>query len=86
MSKPELLPTLNGMVRPKKDPALRMDSDIRIPLTAGQKQIIAAAVADDPGGLASWARDVLLKAANQRLANRRRQGMKHSRGKRDGVP
>lgn len=47
-----------------------MDTDIRIPVTADQKQLIAEALADEPGGLAAWARDVLLKAAERRLVKR----------------
>ncbi len=67
------------MVRPKKDPAMRMDTDIRIPLTAEQKKVIAAAVADEPGGMASWAREVLLDAASNRLATRKQQAKKSQR-------
>jgi hypothetical protein len=47
-----------------------MDTDIRIPVTADQKRLIAAAVADEPGGLAAWARQVLLRAAGERVASR----------------
>jgi hypothetical protein len=47
-----------------------MDTDIRIPVTADQKRLIAAAVADEPGGLAAWARQVLLQAAGERVASR----------------
>jgi hypothetical protein len=48
-----------------------MDTDIRIPVTADQKRLIAAAVADEPGGLAAWARQVLLRAAGERVASRK---------------
>jgi hypothetical protein len=54
------------MARPKKDPALRMDTDIRIPMTMEQKQTITDAVAEEPGGLAAWARGILLDAAKRR--------------------
>jgi hypothetical protein len=55
------------MARPPKDPKLRMDTDLRIPVTAEQKQLIAEAVADYPAGLAAWARQVLLQAAKVRI-------------------
>jgi hypothetical protein len=61
-----------GMARPRKDPALRMDNDLRIPVTADQKELIAQAVADDPGGLAAWARQVLIQAAQRRLTSHRK--------------
>jgi hypothetical protein len=47
-----------------------MDTDIRIPVTAELKQLIAEAVADEPGGLAAWARQVLSRAARERIAER----------------
>lgn len=59
------------MARPPKEPRLRMDADIRIPVTADQKRLIVAAVADEPGGLAPWARQVLLRAAGERAALRK---------------
>jgi len=40
-----------------------MNTDLRIPVTAEQKRLIGEAVADDPRGLAAWAREVLLSAA-----------------------
>jgi hypothetical protein len=52
-----------GMARPLKNPRLRMDIDLRIPVTADQKRRIMDAVADEPGGFAAWAREVLLRAA-----------------------
>jgi hypothetical protein len=64
----------NAMARPPKEPRLRMDTDIRIPVTADQKRLIAAAVADEPGGLAAWARQVLLQAAGERAASRKQTG------------
>jgi hypothetical protein len=56
------------MARPKKDPALRMDTDLRIPLTNEQKALIDEASAIDPEGKASWARAILLRAARSLLA------------------
>jgi hypothetical protein len=46
---------------------MRMDTDIRIPVTAAQKRAISQAVADEPGGLAAWAREILLQAAERKL-------------------
>lgn len=60
------------MARKPKDPALRMDMDVRIPVTAEQKQLLADAVADEPSGLAAWAREVLLEAARKKLAKKNR--------------
>ncbi len=57
-----------GMARPKKDPALRMDADLRIPLTAEQKRILSEATSDEPQGMAAWARTVLIHAARCKLA------------------
>jgi hypothetical protein len=54
------------MARPPKDPSLRMDTDIRIPVTIDQKQLILDAIADDPNGLAAWAREVLLREARRK--------------------
>jgi len=45
-----------------------MDTDLRIPVTAEQKVLIMAAIADEPSGFAAWARHVLLEAAKKRLA------------------
>jgi hypothetical protein len=54
------------MARPPKEPHLRMSIDLRIPVTAEQKQKIMEAVADEPAGFAAWARGVLLRAAEKR--------------------
>lgn len=55
------------MGRPPKDPTLRMNTDLRIPVTAEQKTLIMDAVADEPAGFAAWARAVLLAAAQERM-------------------
>ena len=68
------------MARPKKDPALRMDTDVRIPVTAEQKAVIVQATADNPQGMAAWARAVLLEAARRRILRKdaaRVNGMGH---------
>lgn len=62
----------NRMARPPKDPKLRMGTDLRIPLTEEQKLTITEAVSDEPNGMAAWARNILLQAAQRRLANRPR--------------
>jgi len=48
-----------------------MDTDLRIPVTAEQKQLIAEALRDEPAGLAAWAREVLLDAAKERIDKRK---------------
>jgi len=58
-----------GMARPPKEPRLRMNTDLRIPVTVEQKQLISEAIADRPEGLAAWARQILLQAAQNRLEN-----------------
>lgn len=61
------------MARPPKEPRLRMTTDLRIPMTHDQKQLIDAAIRDDPGGMAAWARTVLLRAAHEKLAASQKQ-------------
>ncbi len=56
------------MARKPKDPTLRMTTDLRIPVTAEQKAVITEATADEPNGMAAWARAVLLEAARKKLA------------------
>jgi hypothetical protein len=47
-----------------------MDTDLRIPLTSEQKAIIVEATANEPEGMASWARSLLLQAAKRKNASR----------------
>jgi hypothetical protein len=47
---------------------LRMDTDLRIPVTAEQKALIVQATSDEPEGMAAWARAILLDAARRKLA------------------
>jgi hypothetical protein len=56
------------MPRPRKDGRLRLDTDLRIPVTSEQKALIAEATKDEAEGMAAWARAVLLQAARQKLA------------------
>jgi len=53
--------------RPRKDEGERKDVDLRIPVTAEQKARVMEAVALDGGDMATWARPVLLRAAEQVL-------------------
>lgn len=55
------------MARPPKDPKLKMETDLRIPVTIDQKVLILEAIKDEPNGLAAWARTVLLDAAKKKL-------------------
>ena len=55
------------MVRPLKDPNLRMDFDLRIPLTHEQKMLVSEAATLDQSDVAAWCRPILLKAAEARL-------------------
>jgi hypothetical protein len=54
------------MARPIKKASLRMDKDIRVPVTAEQKKLIEKAVADEPAGMAAWVREVVLRAAEEK--------------------
>jgi len=55
------------MARPRKAGRLRMDTDIRIPVTTEQKAIIREATADEPEGMAAWVRTVVLAAARRKI-------------------
>jgi hypothetical protein len=61
-----------SMARPRKDGRLRMDTDLRIPLTSEQKALIDAATADEPEGKAAWARGILLEAARRQINRSRK--------------
>ena len=58
------------MPRPRKDGRLRMDTSLRIPVTSEQKAAIDEATADEPEGMASWARSILLQAAREKIARK----------------
>jgi hypothetical protein len=51
------------MARPKKDPKLVKDEMLRIPVSATEKDYISDAAVAEDGEFASWARAILLKAA-----------------------
>jgi hypothetical protein len=55
------------MARKPKDPALKMNTHLRIPVTDSQYQLIMAAVADEQAGFAAWGRTVLLEAAKKKI-------------------
>ena len=57
-----------GMARPPKNGLMRMDRDIRIPVTSEQKALIVQATGDEPEGMAAWARAVLVQAARKKIA------------------
>ncbi len=57
----------NGMARPPKETGQRKDSDLRIPLTGEQKQLIVLAAHLDDVEMATWARPILLEAARRRI-------------------
>jgi hypothetical protein len=56
----------NQRGRPPKAKTDRKDVDLRIPVTAEQKARIMEAVSLDGGDMASWARPILLRAAESR--------------------
>jgi hypothetical protein len=58
------------MARPPKDDRLKLSTDIRIPVTAAQKRVIADAISDEPGGMATWARHILMQAAQEKIVAR----------------
>lgn len=58
------------MARPPKEPRLRMDVDLRIPLTAEQKQLVAEAANLDQSDVATWVRPIIVQAARERVAKK----------------
>jgi hypothetical protein len=56
------------MGRPRKYGSLPMDTDLKIPVTSEQRELIQQASADEPGGMAAWARAILLAAARRKMA------------------
>ena len=54
--------------RPRKYGDARMDAYVRIPMTDEQKAEIDRATADEPEGMAAWARALLLAAAKRKIA------------------
>jgi hypothetical protein len=60
------------MARPPKDPALKMTTDLRIPVTPDQKQLVADAMALDGREFAGWARELILEAVRSMLDREKR--------------
>jgi hypothetical protein len=58
------------MARPRKFGRLLMNTDLRIPMTSEQKQVIDDATSDEPEGKAAWARAILIRAAQEKIAKR----------------
>ena len=58
------------MARPRKYGDAPMRVHLRIPVTDEQKAIIDQATADEPEGMAAWARALLLAAAKRKIAKR----------------
>jgi hypothetical protein len=56
------------MARKPKDPSLRMTVDLRIPVTPAQKQTVTDAMAIDNREFASWARGMILDAAQEMIS------------------
>lgn len=59
------------MARPKKDPELLKNVDLRIPVTAAQKLSITSASTGADQDLAHWAREILLAAAAEAEAKQK---------------
>ncbi len=53
------------MARPLKDEAERKSIDLRVPVTAEQKRLIAGAAQSVGLDMATWARPILLKEAQK---------------------
>jgi hypothetical protein len=64
------------MARPPKKPDLRMDKDLRIPVTSDQRETVNRAAQAAGMDMAAWARPILLAAA-------KRESAKHSDTKTD---
>ena len=47
-----------------------MDVDLRIPLTAEQKQLVAEAANLDQSDVATWVRPIIVQAARERVAKK----------------
>jgi hypothetical protein len=60
------------MARPKKDPTMLMNFDLRIPVTAMQKRTIAKAASANQADMASWLRPIILDAARDALKRSRK--------------
>lgn len=57
-----------AMGRPRKYGALPVDAILKIPVTSEQRELIQEATAGEPGGMAAWARTLLVAAAKRKVA------------------
>jgi len=55
------------MGRPRKYGELPVDVILKIPVTSEQRELIQQATAGEPGGIAAWARTLLVAAAKRKL-------------------
>jgi len=62
------------MGRPRKYGDLPMNTDLKIPVTTKQRALSVEATADEPEGMAAWARALLLAAARRKRAKSRDDG------------
>lgn len=69
------------MPRPLKNGWLRMNTDLRIPVTSEQKALITEATSDEPEGMATWARSILIEAAKLKIAQSQRGEKPHAPGR-----
>jgi uncharacterized protein (DUF1778 family) len=60
------------MARPKKPESMRMDDDLRIPLTSAQKDVIRQAAVATGMDMTAWARPILLANAERALAEKKK--------------
>ena len=58
------------MARPPKNPDLRMNKDLRIPVTEAQRALVNRGAAEVGMDMAAWARPILLEAAKREIAKR----------------
>ena len=56
------------MARPRKSDSERKTVDLRIPLTEAQKALVLQAAQAEGVDMATWARPLILRAAQEQLA------------------
>ena len=67
-----------AMGRPRKYGELPVDSILKITVAREQRELIQQATAGEPGGMAAWARTLLVAAAKRKLAKGREEGRSKS--------
>lgn len=65
---------ISAMGRPRKYGELPVDSILKIPVTSEQRALIQQATAEEPGGIAGWARTLLVAAAKRKLDKQKDRG------------